>query len=367
MRYLKGIGIIVGLMFGAGIFALPYVVSKSGIFWGFFHFILAGVLTVFLLFLYARISYETPGNHRFSGYVELILGKGFKKFSFVATSLAYYGALLAYGLLGGIFLSNFFGGENAFILSILFFAVCSIITLMDLGKIALINFYLTIPLFGFVGYLVYLAMPFVDLNNFALSAKDMFLNKSWFLPYGVWLFAFSGMAAIPEARDIFSKSTFVDFKRVILFSILLSAVFYFLFVFSIVGVSGINTSPDALAGVLGVLGDRVILIGSMMGLLAIFTSFLSVAVDLRGVFHFDFGLPKTLSWFFVVCPPVALFLLGVQDLTRILSLVGSVGLGVSGTLIIMMTRKRYHKSKVAFLIMIGVLTAVFYEIWGVFF
>lgn len=367
MRYLKGIGIIVGLMFGAGVFALPYVISRAGIFWGFIHFVVAVSLTIFLLFLYARITYNTEGTHRFTGYVELILGKKFKIFSFVITMVAYYGALLAYGLLGGIFLSNFFGEHYAFAFSFLFFAVCSALALLELNKVALINFYLTIPLFGFVAYLVYMSLPFIDLNNFVSGARDMFINKSWFLPYGVWLFSLGGLAAIPVTKDIFSGSSFKDFKRVILFSVSLSAIFYCLFVFAIIGVSGENTSADALSGVLGALGSRVILAGSIMGLLAVFTSFLALAIDLRGIFRFDFKLPKTLAWVFVVVPPVLLFSFGAQDLTKILSLTGSVGLGVSGALIIFMARKMQGKSFAGLLVVTGILIAVVYEILNIFF
>jgi amino acid permease len=368
MKFLKGTGIIIGLMFGAGVFVLPFAIAKAGLFWGLAHLLIAVSLTIFLLFLYAEVASHTKGKHRLTGYVELILGKRFKRFAFIVILASYYGTLLAYGLLGGLFLSNFFPGDFSFVLSLSFFALCALLLFLKLGRIALINFYLTIPLFGFIVYLLFSSLPFVELSNFSLSLDSFSVNNAWFLPYGIWLFSFAAFAAIPETRDIFASSSLRDFKKVISISVLLSAFFYCLFIFAIVGISGINTSDDAFAGVLNVLGTRVILAGSIMGILAVFTSFLALGIDLRGVFHYDFGFSKIQAWFLVVLPPVLLFYAGLQNFTRILSLVGSIGIGFTGALIILMARKlpgRVGKAGEVFAV-VAILAAVAYEIWNLF-
>lgn len=355
MKSLKALGIIIGLMFGAGIFALPFVIYRAGIFWGSIHLMVAVFLNLFLLFLYGEITYYTEGRHRFPGYVELILGKKFKSFAFAVTIAAYYGTLLAYGLLGGLFLSNFF--SNAFILSLLFFALAAALLFSKLEKIALINFYLTIPLFGFVAYLAFDALPFINLANFR-DSLTFSLGGDWFLPYGVWLFSLGAFAAIAEARDIFASSPFKDFKRVILISVLLSALFYCLFVFAIVGVSGSSTSKDAFSGVLDTLGRPVILAGSLMGFLAVFTSFLALAIDLRGILRYDFGFSKKRAWALTVFPPVLFFLLGFQDFTRLIGLLGSVGIGFTGVFIIFMAKKLRQKRESLHLIKLGRITEI---------
>jgi len=376
LKFVKGLGIIIGLMFGAGIFALPFVISKAGIFWGTIHLAIALAITLLLLFLYAEVSYYTEGSHRFAGYVELILGKKTKFFTFLITVASYYGILLAYGVLAGLFLSNFFGGLYPALLTFLFFVFGAFFIFLKLEKIALVNFYLTIPLFGFVVYFVVVSLPFVKLSNFAGGPGLFSFSNGWFLPYGVWLFALSAMAAIPEAKDIFKNSPIKDFKKVITWSVLLSAFFYCLFIFAILGVSGEGTSEDSFSGVLDVLGGGIILAGSAMGFWAVFTSFLSLGTDLRDMFRFDFGLSKIFSWFLVAVPPAVIFYLGLQDFTRILGLVGSLGVGIMGTLVILMARKMrknhqlFHSLKfggfVEIVAMAAILIAVVYEIWNLF-
>jgi len=87
-------------------------------------------------------------------------------------------------------------------------------------------------------------------------------------------------------------------------------------------------------------------------------------------------LSKIFSWFLVAVPPAVIFYLGLQDFTRILGLVGSLGVGIMGTLVILMARKMrknhqlFHSLKfggfVEIVAMAAILIAVVYEIWNLF-
>lgn len=377
---------MVGMIFGAGIFALPYTFSRAGPFWGIAHFALAFLILVFLHFLYGEAAYYTKGKHRFTGYVEIFLGKQAKRFALITTIAAYYGTLLVYGLLGGMFLFNIFGNSSSFKFSLIFFAVGSVLALFNLEKIASINFFLTVPIFGFVVYLLFASWPHIDASHFAASA-GRFFNNDWFLPYGVWLFALGGFAVIPETRDIFSKSPIKSFKRVIFISLAVSALFYFLFAAAVWGVSGPFTTEDALSGVLPVLGAKALLIGSFIGFLAVFTSFLALAIDAKNIFFYDYKISHLRAWFLAVIPPVILFLFGVMDFVKILSAVGAIGLGTLGIFIIFMARSLRKKIKedgsdkilkptngecarpATFLqsvVLVGVIAGVLYELWRIF-
>lgn len=368
MKFLKGLGIIVGLIFGAGVFALPFAIVKAGIFWGSIHFLVALVLTIFFHFLYAGVIYRTPGRHRFTGYVGSVLGKSFKKIAFVVTVASYYGTLLIYTLLGGLFISNFFSGKFAFEASVIFFLIATFLLCLKLGKVAWINFYLTIPMLGFVAYLFLDSWQFIKLSNFSTSFGNFSIGGSWLLPYGVWLFSLDAFAAIPEAKEIFSGSSLKSFKRVILTSLLISALFFSLFVFSIIGVSGLQTTEDAFSGVASALGGRVVLLGSLIGLLAVFTSYLSLGIDLRNIFRYDYGQSNVRSFFLTAVPPLLLFLLGFQSFVSTLSLVGSLGLGLTGSLVIFMAYKMRLVGKWSGgIAAIAILSAVIYEIYSVLF
>ncbi|MBU3925821.1 hypothetical protein KJ763_01480 [Patescibacteria group bacterium] len=382
--YVKGIGMMIGMIFGAGIFALPYVFSQSGIFWGVIHFFIAFLVLIFLHFLYGEVAYYTKGRHRFTGYVEIFLGKKAKQLAFITTIAAYYGTLLVYGLLGGNFLSNFINGNHAKLISILFFIVAAIFLLLRMTKIAEINFYLSIPLFGFIIYLLFVSFPSIRVENFVISSD---LNANWFLPYGVWLFALSGFAALPETRDIFAGKGIRGFKKVILASLIIPAIFYFIFIFGVWGVSGQATTKDALLGLAHILGEKALMIGSLIGFLAVFTSYLALAIDMKGIFRFDYKIPKLFAWFLTVIPPLALFLLGAVDYVKILSIVGALGLGTLGIFIILMARnlrKRIRENdpgdfledvameysrpnnSMQIFIMIAILAGVAYELWRIF-
>ncbi len=378
------------MIFGAGIFALPYAFLRGGLFWGIIHFCIAFLLLAFLHIWFGEIAYYTKGKHRFTGYVEIFLGKSAKNLAFLVTIASYYGSLLVYGLLGGIFLSNLFGANQGFsfvgIFSLIFFAVGGMLALFGVNKIASINFYLIIPLFLFIIYLLVSAAPMIDVGNFLEKA-----NGDWFLPYGVWLFALCGFAALPEARDIFSEHPYKKFKKTILISLVLSAIFYFMFIAAVWGVSGKYTTPDALIGLAEALGNNMLLIGSFIGFLAVFTSYIALAEDMKNIFIYDYKRTIISAWFFTAIPPIILFLAGAHDFVKILGIIGSLGMGVLGVFIILIRRKlrkmvfdgnseivlspmegneKNLKARwmiaAEFLVLFGVLAGVVCELWNIF-
>jgi len=348
-KYFKGVGMLVGMIFGAGIFALPFVIVKAGIFWGIFHFFLALILMIFFHLLYGEIAYFSGEKKRFTGYAELFLGSWAKRFAFLVTIFTDYGSLLVYGVLGGIFLTNIFN-FSSFVLSLIFLIGGGILIFSHFEKIAGLNFFLSLALAGLVVFLFFNAFPHIQINNF--SFNDFFRQISgsnWFLPYGIWIFALAGFSALPEVRDIacsanggVTKSPIKTFKRIILISLLLCAVLYSIFIFTVIGLSGGKTTEDSLAGLVNILGRPGILAGSILGFLAVFTSFIALGADLKNIFHYDFRFPKWLAWLNVVIPPIVLFLLGLKNFIGILGIIGAIGLGFFGILIILMARKLPH-------------------------
>src|SRR3989344_8073881 len=137
--YIKGIGMMAGLIIGAGVFALPYAFAQSGVFWGTVHLAVSLFVVYLLHQWYGEVSFYTKGRHRFVGYVEMYLGKKAKFFSLLTTIGAYYGSLLVYAIMGGIFLANFtslFNGQSIFFLTLLFFAAGGLMAFFKVSKIA---------------------------------------------------------------------------------------------------------------------------------------------------------------------------------------------------------------------------------------
>jgi amino acid permease len=383
--YFKGLGMMLGMIVGAGIFALPYVFSRAGFFWGIILFGAAFLITLFLSNLYGEIAYYTRGKHRYTGYVNIFLGRPAKHLAFLTTIASYYGSLLIYGLLGGLFLFNVFGNLSVFKFSLIFFSIAAVISWLNIEKVSSLNFYLTLPIFGFIIYLIFIAFPYIKIANF--TGGNFVFNSDWFLPYGVWIFALGGFAALPETRDIFSKSPLKHFKRVIFLSLAVSAIFYFFFIFSVLGANGQFTTKDALSGLLNILGKEAFLIGSLIGFFAVFTSYIALAFDMKCIFNYDYKISPVFAWLLAVIPPIILFLAGIDDVVKLLEIIGAVGLGILGVFIILMRRRmrkrvlegdegdllkpveeneiRPNKILEIF-ILIGIIAGVIYELWRIF-
>jgi hypothetical protein len=81
----------------------------------------------------------------------------------------------------------------------------------------------------------------------------------------------------------------------------------------------------------------VVALGSLIGLFAVFTSYVVFGADLKLTFRYDYRLSPWLSWVLAFLPAVMLFSLGlVGELVKILSIVGAVGLGVFALLVLAM-------------------------------
>lgn len=330
-RYISGIGILVGMIFGAGVFALPFVTSRAGVAWGAFHLGLALAFMLILHYLYGEVAYHTGGEHRFVGYVRLLLGRRAATIALLLTLFGSYGTMVVYGVLGGIFLSSFIPLFSAFWWALVFFATGGLFVLMRFEEIGTINFWLSIPLFLFVLALAFTAAPHIKSENFLVGSGAL-----WFLPYGAFLFSLGGFATIPETRDIFRGVPFRHFRNVIIFSLALTAIFYGLFVFSVVGINGAAISEDALTGLLPVLGKGIFLAGSFIGFLAVFTSFIAMAADLKQLFIDDLKRRSASAWYFTVVPAPFLFVLGANNFIKAISIVGALGLGIAGIFIVRM-------------------------------
>lgn len=336
--YQKGIGMMLGLIFGAGIFALPASVARAGLWWGTVHFIVAFFLMLVVHLWFAEVAFASDGKERFTGFVRKWMGARAAFLSLLMVVVGYFGSLLAYGVLGGIFLHALFPFFSVFSWSLIFFVSTTLFGYFDFKKISVVNFYLSIPLVLFVLYLAGVSVPHISLENFAVGSSAF-----WFLPYGIFLFAFSGIAAIPETRDIMRPLGLSHFRIIIVWSLIISAILYAFFILAVVGVTGEKTTDDALTGLAEVMGSYTLFIGALIGFLAVFTSHLSLAADMKNIFYIDYSISEKISWLSANIPPVLLYLFGFAAFLEILSFVGSFIFGLTGVFIFVMARN-LHKA-----------------------
>lgn len=336
-KFLYSISILVGTIVGVGIFGIPFSFSKAGLVPGFLFLVITGILTLVLNLLYGEIILRTKDYHQFIGYADTYLGHRFRFFISFFWLFSVYSALLAYIIISGDFLSNIFGFElNSFFYSILFFIFVSVSLFIGLRTVAWLELIMSLFFILIVIVISILSFPKINFSNF-LAIRSEF----WFLPYGVLLFAFAGFNAIPVQKEVISNQIYL-LKKSIYIGTLIPAILYAVFGFSVVGVLGDNTTPDAISGLINNLGNKIVLLASIFGVLTITTSFLSLGTSLIETFIFDYKFKKISSWFLTIFIPFILFIFGVRSFIDLISVAGSLAIGIESVFIIFI----YMKAKI---------------------
>lgn len=342
-RYFQAIAVMIGYIVGVGMFGLPYLTVRAG--WLAFIILLAvlGSAQYLIHLVYANMIVINRSFHRLPGYVEKYLGAKGKWAVFAAKLLGNYGALLAYIIISSIFLRqllNPFLGENLILYASIVVAIAAIVVFKGIRAISKVELYMSALLFFVIGVMVYKGWSTIEAKNY--MAIDW---SNTLLPYGAMLMALDGNGSLPIVGRLIKKDT-VLFKSVIKTSMILSSLTLILFVFVIVGISGANTTPDALVGVQKILANGVITLVLIFGLFSIMTSIIGVAESLKETFWWDFKVNKTLAWALAIFVPYILYLAGITDLIGVISFIGAVGGGFCAiVMLIVFLKIKKKKSK----------------------
>jgi amino acid permease len=329
-----------------GFFSLPYILSKVGIHLLIFYFLFLGSLVILIHLIFGELAILTPDLKRIPGFAKYHLGNFAEKISLISTIFGTYGTLLAYLIIGGSFLKN------------LFFPI-----LKDFDLIFILLYFLIACLFIFSGINIISRIEFLDSALFLMvlililafgyklfNAKNLFLipkPSDLFLPYGSILFSLWGASMIPEVEEILKENK-KDLRKVIFISILISALFYFLFAILVCGILGKGTSEDAISGLENFFGKEISKTLFLFGTITTFTSFVALGLTLQKVFWYDLKIEKNLSFALATFPPLILFLSGLNRFLPVISLVGGVFLGIDGILILSMYNKKVKSQKSKF-------------------
>lgn len=337
-NFIYATAVLIGTMVGVGVFGIPFAFAKAGFWVGFPVLLFIGLITIFLNLMYGEIVLRTQEQHQITGYTGKYLGPWFKRAIFFSVALGLYSALLAYTVIAGDFLNNIFSSvfyTSPTSYSLVFFFTLSLLVLIGIRRISWLELLLVALYISVILLILGIGLGKIDSFNFSGVQREF-----WFLPYGVLLFAFAGFSAIPIQRDIL-KNQENYLRKSILLAVVLTGALYLIFAFTVVGISGSVTTPDAVSGLYEFLGSKIILLGSIFGILAVSTSFLMLGSAFLDMFRLDYGVPKKGAWLLVVAPPLVLFLGGLRTFIDIISLAGSVAIGLEGIVLTFV----YIKSK----------------------
>jgi hypothetical protein len=162
------------------------------------------------------------------------------------------------------------------------------------------------------------------------------------VPFGVILFAFLGFVAIPEIKRVLGerknlmKSTIISAHTIVI-------IVYLIFTAIVLGYKGTSTPEVATIA----LGKPFIL----LGIITMFTAYLSLSTAMIDTIRFDFKKSKKLAWFYVTIAPFLLFiilsLLKQTAFTVVLGIGGVISGGFTAILILSMIKnaKRHGNAK----------------------
>ncbi len=337
-KFFQALALMVGHIIGVGIFSLPFIAAKVGIMAMLFYFLILSTVVILFELLYGEVVLRTKEKHRLPGYAEKYLGPWAKKLALVSNGLGSMTGILAYIIVGGGFLGSILipilgGTELLYIL--IFFAIGAFLIYVGIKSIAQTELVLLVSFFIVLGLIFYKGLSVINLNN--LMVFDI---KYLFLPYGAVFFSLSGASMVPEVKELLIYKG-KNLKRVIIIATLIAAFISLFFTFIILGITGSETTPEAINGLNNYLGNGVVILALLFGILATFTSFLTVGLTLKKMLWYDFKVNKNLSWFIVCFLPLALYLFGFNDFIKIISLSGGVLLATSAILMILI----YFKAK----------------------
>lgn len=336
--FLRGAMLLIGSSIGVGVFGLPYVFAQSGFGIAIIHLMVVAGVNLSLLLMYADILRNTREHPRFTSIVKNYLGSFWSYIAALLLFLGVWGAMIAYIIIGGEFLHALLGSMIPFstlAFQLIFFGIASIAVMGGLLFTSKIESTLVFLLFITLIILVGGSLPHIEPPN--LVEVNL---SNWAMPFGVILFAFGGFPVIPEMAEVLGR-----YRRrlpgAIITAVLTVAAVYLAFSGVIVAVTGPQTTQEAIQGLGSVVGNWVVIVGSIIGLISVFTSFVALALSNISTFNVDYKIPYLGAWFITISVPVTVFLLGARDFIGVIGVTGSIFVSSTGLLIILL----YERAK----------------------
>ncbi len=329
-QLIPSIAILIETIVGAGFLGIPFVVAKSGFIIGAFHIVIIGLIMLLTNLYLGEMSLRTKGNHQLTGYAEKYLGKKGKHAMLIGLLLLILPALLAYTI--GVSQSISFLIDKDFSLQLpiaILFLIFMTITL-SFGITTFKNSEV-IGLFIMGALLIGIVVMFApqieveNLSNFNLSHV--------FAPFGIVLFAYLSLTALPELERILEYQKH-KMKKAILLGSIIPIVGYLLFVMVVVGFKGANV-PEVATLSMGI-------IFILLGIIAMTTSYIALAFAMKAMLHYDYRCSQKVSWLITSLSAIFLYTIAYKmhfTFTGILEIAGVITGSITGILTLLMIRK----------------------------
>lgn len=333
---------LIGTVIGAGILGIPYAIAKIGILPGFILIIALGLLLLLVNLAFGEVVLRTKELHQLTGYAQKYLGEKGKIAALCTLLITIYGALIAYLIGEGHTLAAILPFGSPMIYTLLFFALTFIIVyhgVKDTSKIELILITLLIVVIVLIGIFSLPDMKLANLNGGSLV--------HFMLPYGIVLFAYMGLPAIPELREVLAHNK-RKLKNAIIIGSLTPIVLYLIFTVIVIATIGLPNfellgSNERIASIaLSIYANPILgLLANILAVLAMFTSFLTLAIALIDMYRRDFDVPRWAALLLTFSLPLIVVLLNLTSFLGVLAVTGAIAGGTEVVLTLIM----FHKAK----------------------
>lgn len=319
---------LIGTIIGAGIFGLPPVMAKTGVLGGTLLFFCILLIGLALHLLYAQVVLAERTKRRLAGYAERWVGGWAKWFAFIVFFFKCSGAILAYIILGGEFLSVIARGfglnVQTWIWQVIFWAVGAIIVFFGLKIVTYVEDELAWILVGAMLFSVVVLFPFFDWQSIG-----MWQPLGFWQGIGVIFFAVMAMTVIPEAVEIAGRKSEVA-NRGIFWGTIIAGVVSWAFGLSIALAYPQIVSSKEIGFAFPPIFWWLI---PTIGLLAVITSYITITQALKNLWHCDGKVNLVASWIIAVTFPLVLFVITSRNFLDTIGFVGGVLTGLSGLIV----------------------------------
>ncbi len=361
-KFLLATFVLMSTIVGVGMFGLPYVGARSG-------FLITGGLLLLLTMImitihlfYAEIVLKTNKNCRLPGYAEEYLGKRAKTIIGIFVILGFYGSLLVYIIVGGNFLGmvlSQFINLPLICFNLIFFIIGSIAIYSGLKLISGLD--MLMGLFLIVIIFIFLILGY---DNIKLTNLTVINWQNILVPYGAILYSLAGMSVIPEIKEMFKRGNIrKQYRRVIVWGTAIPGIMYLIFTGIVIGLTGSQTTEEAIDGLAGIIGGKAVLFGSLFGFLATITSFFALGLSLKQTYIYDFKIKKGAAWLLTCVVPIILFVSGVHSFVVVITVIGAImGLIECSAIVFMHQKMTGKKSWIKLLIVLMFVIGFMYTI-----
>ncbi|MEK7658153.1 MAG: aromatic amino acid transport family protein [Patescibacteria group bacterium] len=329
--------LLAATIIGAGMFALPYVFAKAGIFSGVFYLLFFSLIIVLIHLMYADIIVRTPENHRLLGYAKIYFGRIGFWLAFLLSVVGAIFALTIYLILSVSFVNLVGGASWPDIYKLLgFWFLGSIIIFININKLTISEFSILI-----LSTFIILALFFYGGADFGRLSAIPLINFNYFLfPYGAALFALSGGVVIPTVLGYFRNNgeSVKKAKLPIILGSLIPAVIYFIFVAGVWKLSG-EISEDAVSGLVNRLPFLFLAALGVLGAVSLWSTYIVIGRNIKKSFEHDLNFPHFYAGLIAIFSPLTLYFLGFKNFLGLVAFVGGLFISIEGILIILMWRK----------------------------